>query len=317
MTLLITGGGLVGSQIAALAIQDGERPLIYDINPQKEAIGKIVDLNKVDIVQGDVLNFARFEQDVSQANVDRIVHTAANPLLTVGAQANPHDAIKLNILGTANALELARKLEFKRFVFASSSVLYINRKGGAESGQLTEDNYPRPTTFYASTKLSCENIGMNYFDTFGLDFIALRFRAIFGPWSGTGGGGGPTNVVRQLVEKSLEGQEYTLPPRLVELVYSKDAARAVMLALDLKRKFHSRIFNVGMGTVYNPSELAKLVSERLSQAKIRVDGPSKEVPDKAVDMTRSRTELGYAPKYELPQALDDYISWYKGLKNMD
>lgn len=306
----------MGSQIAALAVEEGERPLISDINPQKEAIGKIVDLNKVDIIQGDVLDFAKFEDSISRTNVDRIVHTAANPLLTIGAQANPYDAIRLNILGTANALELGRKFQIKRFVFASSSVLYINRKGGLESGQLTEDNYPRPTTFYASTKLSCENIGLNYFDAFGLDFVALRFRAIFGPWIGSGGGGGPTNIIRQLIERSLEGQEYTLPSKLVELVYSKDAARAVMLALDLKKSFQNRIFNVGMGRSYLPSELGKLVSEKIRQANIHVDRSSEESPDKTVNIARSKVELGYVPKYDMSAALDDYISWYKHVRKM-
>ena len=62
MTLLITGGGLLGSQIAALAVEEGERTLICDINPQKEAIGNIVDLNKVDMIQGDVLDLCQIRR---------------------------------------------------------------------------------------------------------------------------------------------------------------------------------------------------------------------------------------------------------------
>ena len=303
----------MGSQVAALAVQEGIRPIIYDTNPQREAIGRIVSLDKVDIIQGNVLKLDQFETDIKERNIDRIVHTAANPMLTVGAQENPHASIQLNIMGTVNAIELSRKLKIKRFVFPSSSVLYTNRREATEIGKLSEDNYPRPTTIYASTKLACENLGLNYAESFGLDFVALRFRAVIGPWSGSGGGGGPSNMFRQAIERSLKGESSILSSRQFEFVYSKDCARAVMLALDERRRFSNhRIFNVGMGKVYSPDEIAKLIKERLPEAKIEIEKRASSLPtEPPIDLSRSASVLGYNPTYDMRTALDDYIAWYK------
>ncbi len=313
MTLLITGGGLVGSQVAALAVEQGIRPIIYDFKPQRDSIRRIVPLDKVEIVEGNVLDLDQFENVMKSRSVDAIVHTAANPMLTVGAQENPYFAVHLNIMGTVNALELSRKLGVKRFVFPSSSVLYTNSRPGTEIGKLSEDNYPRPTTVYASTKLACENLGLNYAEGFGVDFVALRFRAVIGPWNGAGGGGGPSNMVRQAIERSLRGEGYTLSSRQYEFVYSKDCARAVMLALDEKKKFgNQRIFNVGMGKVYPPEQIAKLINERIPGASVDVEKKASTTPtEPPIDLSRSRSTLGYTPMYEMPAALDDYIAWYR------
>ena len=59
-------------------------------------------------------------------------HTAANPLLTVGAQREPYAAINLNIMGTVNVLEAARITGLKRVVVSSSSVLNHYLDGGED-----------------------------------------------------------------------------------------------------------------------------------------------------------------------------------------
>ena len=313
MTVMINGAGLVGSQIARIETEKGERPIVFDVRPQLDCIKQIVDLNKVEVLVGDVLNVESLEETIKTRGVKKIIHTAANPMLTVGAAQKPYEAIRLNIMGTVNVLEAARKLNVERVVFTSSSVLYTYRKGGSESGQLSEDNFPRPTTVYASTKLACENLGLNYADTFGLDFVAVRFGAIFGPWSGSGGGG-PSTMFKQLIEKSIKGEDATLSPRVIEFVYSKDAARATVLASE-SRNILSRIYNVGMGKIYTPHDIIEHIRRILPQAKIRVEELSIGSPavkaEQPVSLERSRKEIGYEPMYDMPMALADYVGWYK------
>ncbi|MBI2183604.1 MAG: NAD(P)-dependent oxidoreductase [Thaumarchaeota archaeon] len=317
MTLLITGAGLVGSQIARIAVEKGERPVIYDLAPQPEVINQIVSLEKIDIVRGDVLDLNALEDTIRTRCIKKVIHTAANPMLTVGAQEKPYDAIKLNVMGTVNVLEAARKLSLDKVVFTSSSVLYTYRKGGLESGKLSEDNYPRTTTIYASTKLACENLGLNYAENYGLDFVAVRFQAVFGPWGGKGGGGGPSNMFKQLIEKSMRGEEATISPRVIEFVYSKDAARSTILAAE-KAGLRNRVYNVGMGRIYRPEELLTIIRQKIPSANIRVEemhigSPATKV-DEPTDLTRSRTELGYEPQYDMPKAVEDYVDWYKQFK---
>ena len=75
----------------------------------------------------------------------------------------------------------------------------------------------RPTTFYASTKQAIESIGLNYARWYWRRFQAVRYGAVFGPWSGRGGGG-PSNVVLNAVRNVLAGEEAVLPSGGMEWV---------------------------------------------------------------------------------------------------
>ncbi len=124
MSILIIGSGVVGTQIARLEVERGERPVVMELAPQPEAMAQLVDLSKVDLVQGDVLDPLALARVIREHSVTRIMHTAANPLLTAGAQRNPFSAIHLNVMGTANVLEAARIFNLERVVFSSSSTLH-------------------------------------------------------------------------------------------------------------------------------------------------------------------------------------------------
>src|SRR6185503_5810377 len=144
--------------------------------------------------------------------ITRIAHTAAYPMLTVGAQKEPYAAINLNIMGTVNVLEAARVSGVKRVVVSSSSVLNHYLDGGADGGDFgKEEAFPRPTTFYSATKQAVESLGLNYAKWCGVEFAGLRYGAVFGPWSGAGGGG-PSNIVREAMRNALVGTVASRPP---------------------------------------------------------------------------------------------------------
>ena len=96
------------------------------------------------------------------------------------------------------------------------------------------------------------------------EFAGLRYGAVFGPWSGAGGGG-PSNVIREAMKNALAGREAVVPPGAMEWVYSKDAARSTVLALDAK-DLGSGIFNITMGRLTTPAEMAEGDRRRLDPA---------------------------------------------------
>ena len=134
MTTLVIGAGLIGSQVARILVERGEKPVLMDVAAQREAIGEIVDLAKVTLIAGDVLRPLSIVDALRTHDITRIAHTAANPLLTLGAQSEPYAAINLNIMGTVNVLEAARITGLKRVVVSSSSVLNHYLDGGADGG---------------------------------------------------------------------------------------------------------------------------------------------------------------------------------------
>lgn len=318
MTVLITGSGLVGSQIARLLVEAGDAPVLFDRAPERDALSHIVDPGRLSLVQGDVLNQLDLVRVLQAERITHIIHTAANPLLTVGAQRHPASAIEVNIMGTVNILEAARAFGVERVVFTSSAVLAHYLEGGEDRGdRRKEEAYPRPSTFYAVSKQAAENLGLGYARWFGLDFVAVRYAAVVGPWRGRGGGGGPSQTFRELVERSLAGQVVGLRRRRMEWLYSKDAAAAAVLALRAK-DLASRVFNVGSGQVVAAEDVAAAVTRAIPGARIRLDPPDPAAPladtEHPLDLSRARAELGYAPRYDLEAAVADYVGWYRTLQ---
>ena len=315
MATLIIGAGLVGSQIARILVEGGEQPVLMDAAPQPEALGEIVDLARVRLVEGDVLRPYALMQAIREHAITEIVHTAANPLLTMGAQRDPFAAIQLNIMGTVNVLEAARVMQLKRVVVSSSNVLSHYLAGGEGKGDLArEEALPRPVTFYATTKQAIENLGLNYARWCGVDFAAVRYGAVAGPWSGRGGGG-PSNVFRSAILNALRGQEAVVPAGAMEWVYVKDAAQGTALALKAK-DLKSRIFNVTMGGVTPPQAFAAAITAVLPGARVRIETPAAAGASlmdmgHGSDLTLAREVLGYAPRFAITDAVRDMVEWFR------
>jgi nucleoside-diphosphate-sugar epimerase len=247
--------------------------------------------------------------------ITRIAHTAANPLLTLGAQKEPYAAINLNIMGTVNVLEAARVTGLRRVVVSSSSVLNHYLDGGEDGGNFgREEAFPRPTTFYSATKQAVESLGLNYAKWCGIEFAGLRYGAVFGPWSGAGGGG-PSNVIREAMRNALAGKEATVPPGVMEWVYSKDAARGTVMALDAK-DLGSRVFNLTMGAMTTPSEMAAAIGAVVPGAKVKFEAPagtgvSLSNRDHHADLARAKRTLGFEPQFKLQDAVKDLAEWMR------
>jgi nucleoside-diphosphate-sugar epimerase len=315
MTTLVIGAGLIGSQVARILAERGEKPVLMDVAAQPAAMGQIVDLSRVALVQGDILRPLSIVDVLRTHGITRIAHTAANPLLTVGAQREPYAAINLNIMGTVNVLEAARVTGLKRVVVSSSSVLNHYLDGGEDQGNFgREEAFPRPTTFYSATKQAVESLGLNYAKWCGIEFAGLRYGAVFGPWSGAGGGG-PSNIIREAMRNALAGKEAIVPPGAMEWVYSKDAARGTVLALDAK-DLGSRVFNITMGAMTTPAEMAEAIQAVAPGARVKFEAPASAAVslanrDSHADLSSSRRYLGFEPEFRLRDAVKDLAEWMR------
>jgi nucleoside-diphosphate-sugar epimerase len=323
---LVVGSGLVGSQIARIELERGERVVVFDISPQIEALNDVFPVEKATIVRGDVLKFEEVKSVLRREEVDHVYHTAAYPGFTIGSQSNPHAAVELNIMGFMNVLEAARMEDVRTLVFTSSNVLstYVRppKDGGSRNKEYA---YPRPTSIYASTKLAAENFGLNYADSYGLDFVAVRLAAVFGPWR-SGGGGGPTTLMREMILKAIRGERFVVDFGEFEYIYSKDAGRGATLACHSDRR-RDRIFNIGTGKIYPLREIARMIKEAVPTAAIEVSKRTPESsstkpatglqyvrmprPDfeQALDLTRSKEQLGYEPMYPMEIAIREYAEF--------
>jgi len=161
MPTLVIGTGLIGSQVARILVERGDKPVLMDPGAQVQAIGQIVDLAKVTLIAGDVLRPLSIIDALRTHGIDKIVHTAANPLLTLGAQKDPYAAINLNIMGTVNVLEAARVTGVPRVVVSSSSVLNHYLEGGADDGDFGKEEACRELIRWGADVSAKSGAGQN------------------------------------------------------------------------------------------------------------------------------------------------------------
>jgi UDP-glucose 4-epimerase len=325
MTTLITGVGAVGSHVAAKLQAMGERVVLYDLRPQTEFIGTMVDLEKARLVTGDVNNLEFLGEVVRSEHVDTIVHLAG--FLTRDLLRNPYGGAQLNLLGTASVLEVARLGGVRRVVFTSTRGVNQIAPPPADGSALSEDFQmrvlsDRPKTMYELTKLTGEYLGLLYGELYDIEFVALRLGGGFGPTPGPPSGltGG---VLRPLVYGALSGEPVVIrDPKLTyagqhEFIYFKDDAEALALACT-REGLTRRVYNIRMDRTYSYDEVLDTVRRVLPGVPIsnETSASMSMTPGRApradfADTTAAREELGWSPAYDLEEGIRDWVRWIR------
>ena len=161
MKILVTGvAGFVGSNLAdrLLAAEYdvvGVDNLAYGL---REQIPAAVEFHSADIRSKEIHELF--------AGVEVVFHLAAKNDL-IACQQNPVETMDVNVAGTANVFEAARRAGVRKVVLASSSAV--------------EEGEARLNGFYAISKLTNERIAAGYQQAFGLPYVLVRYFNIYGP----------------------------------------------------------------------------------------------------------------------------------------
>jgi UDP-glucose 4-epimerase len=248
MTVLVTGAGVIGSLTAELLAARGERVVTLDVRePAHSPAGSAFEI--CDVADADAL-----ADTIRRHNVEKIVHTAA--ILSTGIRQDPLAGIRVNVMGTANLLDLARRMGLKRVVCASSTTVAYTSFGAHGPAPIAEDEplhlvSQRPASIYAAAKLAGEHLALLYRDLYGVDVVSLRYGAVLG-----GPLDRPTSVpgrlLAVLVAGARSGKTVVLDDPLLlwggreEFVDARDCARANLCALDAAAPKQG-VYNVASG----------------------------------------------------------------------
>jgi len=313
MRVLITGGlGVNGAVTARLMAQDGLRPVLMDNRMDLTLMGDIKD--QVDIVIGDICDQGTLEKAVDDYKITHIAHLAA--LMPEPAEANPRLAVKCGVDGTTNVLEVARTKKIERVVFTSSKAAYgeITGEYAPPTCRPVREDYPKqPVDLYGSIKVCCEELGRYYRETYGIEFIALRFVSIYGP--GKEARHGPLSFYGQLIEKARSGEKWAIPQggeQLNDAVYVGDVARSVYLAIKASTP-RDWIFNIGTGRAWTPRDFLNAAAKLFPNHRIELGpGPSKLGRSKqsycVFDISAAQKNIGYEPAYDVERGVRDYVA---------
>jgi UDP-glucose 4-epimerase len=201
----VTGGsGFLGSHVVDALCAAGYRVSIFD---HKDSSHRTPEQ---EMIIGDILDAEQVSDAI--AGSDLVYHFAGMADIHM-TNERPIDAVKCNILGTANILEACVKANVSRFVFASSVYVYSDQGG-----------------VYRTTKQASELLIENYAKLFGLDFTILRFGSLYGRRSD------PSNSIYSIIHQALtEGriQRKGDGEEIRDYIHVDDAARASVEILDM------------------------------------------------------------------------------------
>ena len=201
--IVITGGaGFIGSTLAGCLIEDN-RITVYDDFRRDALAGKAFSAHpNLRIIRGDVLDYASLREAVDGAQI--VVHCAAVAGIDTVIE-KPTETIRVNMLGTANALEAARQLPtLERFVdFSTSEVFGTSafRADEADTTRIGPIGEARWT--YAVSKLAGEHLAKAYHQQFGMPTVTIRPFNIYGPGQ-VGEGALRTFVIRALADQEIQ-----------------------------------------------------------------------------------------------------------------
>ncbi|MDD5128386.1 MAG: SDR family oxidoreductase [Candidatus Omnitrophica bacterium] len=172
---LVTGGaGFIGSHIVEALVGKKHQVRVLD----NFSNGRISNLGclekKIDLIKGDICSLNICLK--ATQGMDFVLHQAALGNVS-RSMCDPHTYNRVNIDGTLNMLEAARKNKVRRFVFASSSSVYGQVRVFPEKETLI----PEPISPYALSKLAGECYCRIFSRHFGLSTVVLRYFNVFGP----------------------------------------------------------------------------------------------------------------------------------------
>ncbi|MEJ8308376.1 NAD-dependent epimerase [Agrobacterium larrymoorei] len=337
MRYLITGtAGFIGFHLAKRLLDDGHFVVgfdgmtrYYDValkekrhailsrsNGFKPYIGMLED--------ADALNRAA---DLAEPEV--IIHLAAQAGVRYSIEC-PKDYVNSNLIGSWNILELAKKLQPKHLLLASTSSIY----GSNEKVPFAEsDRADEPMTIYAATKKSMELMAHSYAHLHKVPTTAFRFFTVYGPY------GRPDMALFKFVDAILKGQpidiygegkmsrDFTYIDDLVEGIVrlSHIAPSEENRVIDegvvdtLSKHAPFRVVNIGGGQPVELMRFVETVENVLGQKAIRNMLPMQQgdVPRTYASPDLLRALTAYAPETPVETGVQHFVDWYRGWRSED
>jgi UDP-glucose 4-epimerase len=304
---MITGGaGYVGSY------------LIYKLLQEKHEVFSIDDMSNGDysylegliepehIVVGDIRD-AELLDNLFE-DVDAVVHLAAIPGL-VRCNENPEEAVSVNVYGTYQVLEAARKQGVKKVIFSSSAASY----GIPRSLPVKEDHPLNPMNLYGVTKLAGEKLMRVYYDNYNIETITLRFGNIYG----VGLFSKDNTVIPKFVRMGLEGNTLTIygdGSSTREYVHVDDVVQSIMRVTSSTTK-GGEVYNVGGHSIKIRDIADKVTKAILETQDKKIE--SSNLPERSgetkyleYNIDKVTSELGYKPTWNVDMGIRQLIEYF-------
>jgi nucleoside-diphosphate-sugar epimerase len=284
MSVLVVGAtGFIGPRLIRRLVARGETVVGMDLNPAATGFGDVP--IGAPVLRGDVTQFEDVMRTVLDVKPDRLINLAYG----LGAgEGNPHQVMRLDILGMDNCFEAARLAGVKRVVYASSIAVSGQQRNFGDR-PATEDDPVYGTSQYAMHKAFNEFQARKYIKNYGMSIVGVRPANVTGPDKVRGS----VDHV-QIMTDAARGRPVHLPKKglMRLLVHVEDMAEIFARVLLAEAPRHA-LYNSG-GIPVSLGELADIVRGFLPEAKITFaeEGGREDSGNYLVDWSRLAKEFG-------------------------
>ncbi len=312
MNILVTGGvGFIGSHVCEHLLDAGHTVCaLDDLNDFYDPAIKQNTLRELQaraqsfaFVHADITDRDELEEVLASMSFDQIIHLAARAGVRPSLE-QPALYQRVNVEGTTNLLEAARKRGIKKITIASSSSVYgINSNIPFSE----EDPIFRAISPYAASKLACEALGHTYHHVYGMDICMLRFFTVYGPRQR------PDLAIHKFAKLLQANQPITVfgnGSSSRDYTYITDTVAGVIACTE--QEFGYEIINLGESETVELNRLIKLLE---TDFKIKADiihQPEQpgDVPITYANIEKAQRLLGYHPKTKIEDGIPKFVEWF-------
>jgi len=307
--IVVTGGaGFVGLNVVEQLVARGDAVLVFDVAAPRL---------DVPYELGDVADAGVVERLFAKHRPQALVHMAA---ITADAERDARDPPRIaevNLIGTLNVLESARRHGVRRIVHASTGALYGAAGVGVREPLDEERDRPLPETMYGITKYAAERACLRLAALWELDVRIGRLAMAYGRWEHATDARQVLSAPTQIARLARAGREAVFPALgPTDYIYAPDVARALIALLDAQSPRH-RLYHLGTGVAWALPQWCEHIAKHFPQFQWRESSSAEECnvrPLSRVMRTRFSNrrlveDLGWQPRYDLASSAADFVSW--------
>ncbi len=299
--VLVTGGaGFIGSNLVKYLVENDNNVKVLDNFSSGFRIN-LEPFKNITIIDGDIRNRTDVEHAIRDTDV--IFHLAAS----VGNKRsieNPITDAEINVLGTIQILEAARKQGIKKIVTSSSASIY----GEPKIIPIKEDTPPEPDSQYGCTKLCEEKLSLAYSKLYDMEVICLRYFNVYGINHRFDAYGSVFPIFLYHILQNEPISIYGDGEQTRDFVNVNDIVQANIKAAEANGV--SGAFNVGSGKRTSINQVVKILSNIFDNIKIN-HMPKRlgDVKDSQADISLIKEKINYIPEIDLEKGLEEFVIW--------
>jgi UDP-glucose 4-epimerase len=304
---LVTGAaGFIGSHVVDRLLTDGHDVVgIDDLSTGRPAnLAAASAAPEFSFTESDI-TAPELAEVVADSRPDVVLHLAAQISVRASVADPLHDA-RINVLGTVNVLEAARRAGVRKVLFASS--------GGSIYGEpatlpVDERAPTDPHSPYAAAKVTGETYLAAYRHLHGLDYTTLALANVYGPRQDPHGEAGVVAIFTSALLRGEPTRVFGDGQQTRDYVYVGDVAEAFARATG--ERGGGRRFNIGTGVQTSDLQLHSAVATAAGAPDEPARAPARlgDIRAVAVDPTAAAAGLGWRPTTDLATGVAAVVAW--------